>query len=175
MLRQCAAGVGNLLLNVGPRGDGSIPEESVRILDAAGEWIRENEEAIFDTARFSMDPHDPAKGNADWMPSGRFSARDKALYYHVRHWPGETFCLGNLASRVEKVTHLATGRNYPFTQEGKRVVVRDVPATMDTSLPVVFRFLTADGPRLVGCGGLRTPTVPYCRYDPIASDIAHGV
>ena len=35
---------GNMLLNVGPRGDGSIPEEDIKILKEIGEWMKKNEE-----------------------------------------------------------------------------------------------------------------------------------
>ncbi|MDR2974642.1 MAG: alpha-L-fucosidase [Propionibacteriaceae bacterium] len=37
---------GNLLLNVGPRGDGSIPEEDRRILEEVGDWMEVNGAAI---------------------------------------------------------------------------------------------------------------------------------
>ncbi len=38
---------GNLLLNVGPKGDGSIPEEDIRILKEIGAWLSTNGEAIY--------------------------------------------------------------------------------------------------------------------------------
>lgn len=37
---------GNMLLNVGPRGDGSIPEEDIKILKEIGEWMKKNESAV---------------------------------------------------------------------------------------------------------------------------------
>ena len=46
-LISCARDGGNYLLNIGPRGDGSIPEESVRILDAVGSWLDRNGSAIY--------------------------------------------------------------------------------------------------------------------------------
>ncbi len=38
---------GNLLLNVGPKADGSIPEEDQRILEDIGNWLAVNGEAIY--------------------------------------------------------------------------------------------------------------------------------
>ena len=38
---------GNLLLNVGPRADGSIPEPQAARLKAFGAWLRANGEAIY--------------------------------------------------------------------------------------------------------------------------------
>ena len=38
---------GNLLLNIGPRADGTIPEEDAAILREIGDWLRVNGEAIY--------------------------------------------------------------------------------------------------------------------------------
>lgn len=38
---------GNMLLNIGPRGDGSIPEKDQEILREVGSWIEKNKEAIY--------------------------------------------------------------------------------------------------------------------------------
>jgi len=40
---------GNLLLNVGPRADGTIPDPQLRILSTLGTWLAANGEAIYDT------------------------------------------------------------------------------------------------------------------------------
>ena len=47
MLTDTARNGGNLLLNVGPRSDGTVPEESVAILKAAGDWLKRNGDAIY--------------------------------------------------------------------------------------------------------------------------------
>ncbi|MCT7000019.1 alpha-L-fucosidase, partial [Salmonella enterica] len=38
---------GNLLLNVGPKADGTIPDEAKGILLAMGQWLKTNGEAIY--------------------------------------------------------------------------------------------------------------------------------
>ena len=40
---------GNLLLNIGPKADGTIPEEDASILREIGAWLKVNGEAIYDT------------------------------------------------------------------------------------------------------------------------------
>lgn len=40
---------GNLLLNIGPKGDGSIPEEDTKILKEIGAWLHVNGEAIYNS------------------------------------------------------------------------------------------------------------------------------
>ena len=56
LLAAAAQGRGNLLLNVGPRGDGSVPAETVRVLETVGDWLaRCGGEAIYDTELFTFD------------------------------------------------------------------------------------------------------------------------
>ena len=50
-LVTCAQGGGNYLLNIGPKGDGSIPEESVRTLRAVGKWMDKHGPTIYETER----------------------------------------------------------------------------------------------------------------------------
>ena len=40
---------GNFLLNIGPKPDGSIPEESIRLFKGIGQWMKNNGEAIYGT------------------------------------------------------------------------------------------------------------------------------
>jgi len=46
---ECIGMGGNLLLDIGPRADGTIPEEEVNILKTLGRWNRKHEEAVFGT------------------------------------------------------------------------------------------------------------------------------
>src|SRR5437016_4182474 len=46
-LITCARDGGNYLLNIGPRADGSVPEESVRILQEVGQWMSKNGDTIY--------------------------------------------------------------------------------------------------------------------------------
>jgi alpha-L-fucosidase len=46
---DCISMGGNLLLDIGPRADGSIPEEQVNILTELGKWTNKHSEAIFST------------------------------------------------------------------------------------------------------------------------------
>lgn len=51
MLVQCASGGGNLLLNIGPKGDGSLPEGSSKVLSEVGIWIDKFGESIYNTEK----------------------------------------------------------------------------------------------------------------------------
>jgi alpha-L-fucosidase len=70
---------GNYLLNIGPKGDGSIPRESIESMQALGKWMAANSESIYGTTASPFDK--PA-----W---GRYTAKPGRLYAHVFDWPGD--------------------------------------------------------------------------------------
>jgi len=47
MLAECAGMGGNLLLDIGPRSDGSIPDEDVAVLRGLGRWTHKHAEALY--------------------------------------------------------------------------------------------------------------------------------
>ncbi|MGN0507408.1 MAG: alpha-L-fucosidase [Lachnospiraceae bacterium] len=52
---------GNLLLNVGPKSDGTIPEEDTRILKEIGAWLKVNGEAIYNSKPWRTPAEGPTK------------------------------------------------------------------------------------------------------------------
>ncbi len=74
---------GNLLLNVGPRGeDAAIPAPQVARLEAMGEWLRRTGEAIYGTR-----PWDRAEGETDEGLRVRFTRADAKVYATVLGTP----------------------------------------------------------------------------------------
>jgi alpha-L-fucosidase len=62
-IAEIASKGGNYLLNVGPDGNGIIPEESVKILKGIGTWMRTNGEAIYGTGKWTTVKEGPTKFN----------------------------------------------------------------------------------------------------------------
>ena len=74
---------GNYLLNVGPKPDGTIPDESIERLQAVGEWMKTYGEAIYGTSA------SPCKRPA-WGRITRKACDGKTtLYLHVFEWPAD--------------------------------------------------------------------------------------
>ena len=68
---------GNMLLNVGPRPDGTIPPEAEGLLLAVGEWLEVNGEAIYGTRYYQKFGEGPTL-----VKSGHFSERDDQAFTH---------------------------------------------------------------------------------------------
>ena len=60
---EIASKGGNYLLNVGPDGNGVIPEESAKVLREIGAWLKINGEAIYGTSRWTTMKEGPTTLN----------------------------------------------------------------------------------------------------------------
>lgn len=69
---------GNLLLDIGPKGDGSIPEIMQKHLREAGKWVKAHGESIFGTTFWRHGP-----GDGDF----RYTTADNAFYIHLLSRP----------------------------------------------------------------------------------------
>jgi alpha-L-fucosidase len=72
----CAKG-GNFLLNVGPTAEGEFPPACVERLQAVGQWLRVNGDAIYGTSRSPF----------AYLPWGVATRKGGTLYLHVFDWP----------------------------------------------------------------------------------------
>jgi alpha-L-fucosidase len=117
-LITCARDGGNYLLNIGPKPDGTIPEESVRILSAVGDWMAKNGATI----RESDSPCQPRRGNYV-----SFTRKGNTLYAHVHYWPGETVVIANLLNKVRSAKFFATGEPVKFQQDDYRIKLLGLP------------------------------------------------
>ncbi|WP_340110665.1 alpha-L-fucosidase [Maribellus mangrovi] len=97
LLSKASARGGNLLMNVGPKGDGTIADIDVKILKGIGAWLKVNGEAIYGTEKTCL----PVQS---W---GQTTIKGNMLYLHIHNYPGEKLVLGGLKSKIEKAWLLA--------------------------------------------------------------------
>ena len=117
-LISCARDGGNYLLNIGPKPDGSIPEESVRILTEVGQWMAKNGDTIYQS-----DLCQPRRNNY-----ASFTRKGNTLYMHVHYWPGDTVAMSGLQTTVKSARLLAGDKKIEFHQDSYRVRFTGLPA-----------------------------------------------
>ncbi len=79
LLVSCAVNGGNLLLNIGPRGDGSVPEPQVERMEQLGDWLATHGESVYGVERLAQ----------NGFNSGRVTRKGRTLYFHAFYWPGQ--------------------------------------------------------------------------------------
>jgi alpha-L-fucosidase len=116
-LSDIAGKGGNFLLNIGPDGQGAVPEASRKRLTAIGRWLQRHGESVYGTSASSL-------AQPDW---GRFTQRGDTLYAHIFDWPEQELVLPVDASFVQSIELLGADPpallSYTPTQ-GAAVLVR---------------------------------------------------
>ncbi|MBM4032032.1 MAG: carbohydrate-binding protein [Planctomycetes bacterium] len=104
LLINCVANGGNLLLDIGPDGDGTIPAIMQERLLGMGAWLKANGESIYSCGAGPF-------RNPPW---GRSTARPGKLYLHLYSWPKEALELRGLKNEVKKAWLLADPERKPL-------------------------------------------------------------
>ena len=149
-LLQAATGDGNLLLNVGPRPDGIIPEDHASRLKEVGDWLRLHGESVYGTRG------GPFRNDA----SGGMTCRGSKIYIHVWDWPQDTVRLPKLDANILSVAsptaaslrYELTGGQLRFTADARDRQAADTLVVLELDRPALS--LRADMPWRESSGSL---------------------
>lgn len=144
ILVDCISMGGNLLLDIGPKADGSIPEEQVAILKELGNWTSKHESAIY--------------GTIAGIPKKHFNgytalSKDKSiLYLYIDNNPNGPLLIKGLKNKVNrawvvgngtKLSHQVVGKQYWSSTPGLLYI--DLPEEVQDKNVTVIAVLL-DGP-----------------------------
>ncbi|WP_273326061.1 alpha-L-fucosidase [Vallitalea guaymasensis] len=110
MFCDCITMGGNMLLDIGPKEDGTIVPEEEELLIGIGDWIRDNEEAIYGTKEGIMTRY--------YLGGSTMSHDEETLYLFVYDNPKENVCLKGLCNKVKKATVLHSGKELNYEIHG---------------------------------------------------------
>lgn len=92
---------GNLLLDIGPKQDGTIPEEQENILQELGKWTSKNKQAIYGTE--AGIPRDYFSGPSTLSKDG------KTLYLFINGKPNGPIMLKGIKNKIRRIWVLGKG------------------------------------------------------------------
>jgi alpha-L-fucosidase len=121
---------GNYLLNIGPKGDGSVVDYEADVLRGTGQWLHRNSDAIYDTS-----PQPFRK-----LDFGYATVKGNHLYLFVEHLPaGGRLLLPGMQNAIREARWINSEKKGELTIEGNAVVASALPPNQ--FLPVIdLRF-----------------------------------
>ena len=124
---------GNYLLNIGPKADGTFPQESIDRLKTIGNWMKINGESVYGTTASPFE-------HTSW---GRVTQKkmgnNTRLYLHVFDWPKNGLLqLGGIGNKPLKVMGLTGMNNLLFTAKDNTIAIQLPAAAADTIATVII-------------------------------------
>ena len=126
---ECLSLGGNLLLDIGPKADGTIPEEQVAVLKGLGRWTKKHSEAIY--------------GTESGLPAGYFpgpstiSSDSTMLYLFTTENRGGQVMLEGVKNKINRIYVVGNGtkltwKEYlkPYWSNNSGVVFIDLPESV---------------------------------------------
>lgn len=128
---------GNYLLNIGPKGDGSLTLETEKSFQAIGAWMKVNSESIYGTTASPF-------AKLDW---GRATRKGNVVYLHVFDWPKDGKLVLPLKNKVKEARIL--GAKKVKTKSGDAGVMIELPKSAPDIIASVIKLTLVGEPEAI--------------------------
>lgn len=128
-LVDCISMGGNLLLDIGPKADGSIPQEQIAILKGLGRWTRKHQEAIYSTR--------------EGLPPGHFfgktalSKDKKKVYLFLEQNNNNSLTVNGLKNDINNIYIVGHPDKLTYKKEGVALTIKIPKQLEDQDVTVV--------------------------------------
>ncbi|MHA1472153.1 MAG: alpha-L-fucosidase [Promethearchaeota archaeon] len=137
MLVDIVSKNGNLLLNVGPMPDGTIPEIQRKVLIEIGNWLEINGEGIYGTR-----PWKKADGKTLDNMGIRFTQKNEILYIHLLNRPVERkLRILSLTISSKSVVKLLGYKDHLIWEQDNEDLIITIPEKLIESPVYVFKVI----------------------------------
>ncbi len=159
MLVDIVSKNGNLLLNIPVRGDGTIDEKEIAVLDGIAAWMDINKESIYDTRPWLIYGEGPSTETVRTVNSpgfnegkSKFSSKDirfnqkgNMLYATVLGVPTDDVCLKSLGktkdnAKIKNIGILGSKEKLQWKQYSDSLVIKK-PNIIPNNIAMVFKIL----------------------------------
>ena len=110
MFCDCITLGGKMLLDVGPKEDGTLDERQVKVLEDLGTFTHDNAEAIYGTGK--------GLSYNQYLGGSTLSADQKTIYLFVYDKPVEFLCVKGVKTPVKRISVLHTGQELSYMYTG---------------------------------------------------------
>jgi alpha-L-fucosidase len=121
LLVKAAGYDANLLLNVGPKPDGTIQPEFVKRLAEVGDWLKKNGETIYGTRGGPLPPR----------PWGVTTQKGDRVFVHVLDWKDAVLALPRPTRPVKAASVFGTAKPVKLTLDKDALLLRLDPTAFD--------------------------------------------
>jgi alpha-L-fucosidase len=152
LLAKSASRGGNLLMNIGPMGDGEFAPEDIKILTGIGDWMDKNSASIYKTTKTLL----------PFQSWGVSTLKGNLLYLHVFNWPANgNLVVGGLKSNISNAylltdpSHKALSFNRINALDVRINIPYRVPDTTDAVIVLETKgAIQTDSTRLLASSGV---------------------
>lgn len=126
---ECISQGGNLLLDVGPKPDGTIPQPQVKRLKQLGKWIDNHEEAVYSIKPGFKDGH-------FYGPSA-FSTQKNCIYLYLFNHPHSYISVKGIRNDIDTIKVVGSNEPLNWNRSGGAPWV-NIPGTLHIEPPQSF-------------------------------------